>query len=403
MIKHNLSVKVRLYPNDEQIEIFQKTVGCCRFLYNYYLDFRLKEYARYCAWRDVNLGAPSGKFGWSPLPTEASLKEEFDWLREVDSQALIQSRRDLETAYKRFFSGVSQRPRFHKKGQKESFRLPQTIKLERGRVKLSKYGWCRYRGHPSFDVDKSKLKSVTVSRTAGKWYASMLYEVPSDVYYTPSRLGPAIGIDVGVVNPVTIVSDTGKNKVLGKNQRQRITVLESRRKRYQRRYAKKQIGSSNQYKARMKVARAYQKERNYRTNWVEQSSCRLSKFSVIAFEDLRLANMTKSAKGTPEAPGKNVKAKSGLNRELLRLGLGRLMVRTEQKAHRTGAQVIYVPPQNTSRTCSDCGTIDKRSRESQSRFHCVHCGFTLNADVNAAKNILALGKNRLRIEGLARA
>ena len=392
-----LAVKVRLYPTDTQDEMFRKTVGCCRFIYNNYLGRNVDAYRDYVVWVEANPGKGKKDYAWPNPPTEAELKKEFDWLTEVDSTALQQAHNDLKVSYKRFFNGHSDRPRFHKKGQKESFRCTMGLKVDivKSTVKIGKNGVVRCKGlRPEIiSQDGSKLKSITVSRVGRFWYASLLYSVSAAAYFKPTVFkAEGVGIDVGVVQPVTYASTTGRFGHTGKIAHKMLTQKETRRKRYQKAMSRKQIGSSNQYKARMKVARAYQKERNYRTNFIEQVSCKLSRYAkTIVFEDLRLANMTKSAKGTKEAPGKNVKAKSGLNRELLRLGLGRLMVRTEQKAHRTGAQVIYVPPQNTSRTCSDCGTIDKRSRESQSRFHCVHCGFTLNADVNAAKNILALG------------
>jgi putative transposase len=111
-------------------------------------------------------------------------------------------------------------------------------------------------------------------------------------------------------------------------------------------------------------------------------------FQTIKFEDLKLSNMTRSSKGTVQNPGKNVAAKSGLNREMLRLGLSTLVLRTEQKSMTNGGQVVYINPKFTSQTCSCCGVIDKKSRISQSKFVCVHCGYTLNADINAALNIL---------------
>jgi putative transposase len=199
------------------------------------------------------------------------------------------------------------------------------------------------------------------------------------------------GIDLGVVRPVTVAYENG-SAVAGRKASRVLKEKELKRRRYQRQLARKQRGSSNREKSRHKLSRAYQCERNYRKDWVEKTSTKLATtFRVIIFEDLKLNNMTRSAKGTVESPGKNVAAKAGLNRELLRLGIAQLVLRTTQKAERLGGLVIKVDPKFTSQTCSECGVIDKSSRKSQAVFHCTSCGHTLNADKNAARNILSRG------------
>jgi putative transposase len=107
---------------------------------------------------------------------------------------------------------------------------------------------------------------------------------------------------------------------------------------------------------------------------------------VIRVEDLKVANMTRSAKGTAQRPGRNVRAKAGLNRGISRSGWGLLVRRLEDKAPR---RVEKVPPAFTSQRCSACGHVDGRSRESQARFRCTACGYACNADVNAARNVAA--------------
>ena len=386
----NLAHKVRLYPTAEQEILFRKTVGCCRLIYNYYLAFQNTEYERYCKWGKRYPNKPAKDFQWRTPPTEAKLKEEFEFLKEVNAQALQQSRKDLETAFKRFFSGASQRPKFHKKGIKESFRIPQFVRVEDSKLFLQKYGRIRFRGSPNFPT--GKIKSATVKSEAGKWYASILYEVSEEYYYQPvQHKHDVLGIDLGVVQPLTVTNGT-QCKVLGVTERQRLIHLERRRKHYTRCLTRKKKGSNNRAKSRARLARAYQKERNYRKNFQEQVSHRLTKSShTIVFEDLKLSCMTRSAKGTIDSPGRNVRQKTGLNREMLRIGLAGLVTKFKEKAHRRGGTVVLVDPRFTSQTCSDCGTIDKRSRESQSRFHCVHCGFKINADFNAAINVLRRG------------
>ena len=135
------------------------------------------------------------------------------------------------------------------------------------------------------------------------------------------------------------------------------------------------------------VARLWVREADIRKDWCEKTSTDLARrFDVIRFEDLRIKNMTRSAKGTVENPGKNIRQKAGLNREIMRSGWGMLAARTEQKAP---GRVEKVKAAYTSLRCSDCGWIDKNSRESQAGFVCTNCGFTCNADINAAINVAA--------------
>jgi transposase len=122
-----------------------------------------------------------------------------------------------------------------------------------------------------------------------------------------------------------------------------------------------------------------------RKNWVEQISTRLARdFDLIGIEDLKVKNMTRSAKGTVERPGTRVNAKAGLNRGILASGWGRLASRLEDKAP---GRVVRVDPTFTSQRCNSCGQVDRKSRESQSDFRCTSCGHIANADVNAACNI----------------
>ena len=117
-------------------------------------------------------------------------------------------------------------------------------------------------------------------------------------------------------------------------------------------------------------------------------------FGKICLEELKIANMTKSAKGTAEQPGKNVKAKAGLNREILNQGWGQFKTFLEYKAKWYGSEVVYVDPKHTSQVCSQCGHKDSESRKRQDKFVCTNCGYSENADINAAKNILTRGLNK---------
>jgi transposase len=160
-----------------------------------------------------------------------------------------------------------------------------------------------------------------------------------------------------------------------------------RLRRLQRKLARAERGSGRRARMKLAVARLKARETDARKDWAEQASTDLARrFDVIRVEDLKICKMTRSAKGTVEAPGRNVRQKSGLNREIMRSGWGLLVKRLERKAP---GRVEKVNPAFTSQRCSACGHVAAESRKSQALFACVACSFTLSADVNAAKNIAA--------------
>ncbi len=383
----HVAIVFRLYPNQTQEILFKQTIGCCRFIYNFYLDFKIKEYQRFLKWQKANPKKPKSAFQWKKRPTEAELKKKYPWLRDPDSATVIQSRRDLENAFKRFFNGVSKRPQFHKKGGKESFRCTQTIYVDppNQSIRIGKNGWIKARG--SFHKIIGKIKNITVRLLAGRWYASVLQEIPSEQYYAPlNHKYDSVGIDLGVTHPLTLVSGSS-HKHVGHVTQDSLKKKELKRKRYQRQLARKQKGSKNRAKAKLKVARAFQKERNIRKDFVEKTSHLLtSMFRVLVFEDLSLKNMTKKGTG-----------KHGLNRELLRMGLSYIVGRCRVKASQRGGEVVLVNSRHTSQICSACGNKDRDSRKNQARYECARCGFILNADINAARNILQRGLNQTQM------
>ncbi len=161
----------------------------------------------------------------------------------------------------------------------------------------------------------------------------------------------------------------------------------ARLRRLQRRLARARRGSNRRGRVRHAIARLRARESDRRKDWTEKASTDLARrFDLIRVEDLQIGSMTRSARGTRESPGRNVRAKAGLNRGILRSGWGRLVRRLEDKAP---GRVEKVKPHYTSQRCSACGQVDRDSRESQAVFQCTACGFAGNADVNAARNIAA--------------
>lgn len=213
----------------------------------------------------------------------------------------------------------------------------------------------------------------------------MSFLLESDFEYPPCG-DEIVGVDLGVAKFASlsngIVYDGAK--ALEQNQN-KLTRL-------QRRLAKMEKGSNRYQKQKERIAKLHKRIADVRTSHAHTVSSDLGKnYSMIVLEDLKLKNMTKSAKGTAEEPGKQVKQKSGLNRSLLNQGLFELRRQIEYKTARHGGVLRLVNPAYTSQTCSVCGNVDRENRKTQANFACVVCGHTENADINAAKNILHKG------------
>ncbi|HEJ9401396.1 TPA: transposase, partial [Proteus mirabilis] len=162
--------------------------------------------------------------------------------------------------------------------------------------------------------------------------------------------------------------------------------------RLQRKLSRKIKFSANWQKQKRKIQRLHSHIANIRKDSLHKVTSEISKnHAMIVIEDLKVSNMSKSAKGTTERHGRNVKAKSGLNRSILEQGWYEMRRQLEYKQLWRGGQVLAIPPAYTSQKCACCGHTAKENRQSQSQFECLECGYTANADINAARNILAAG------------
>lgn len=366
--------RFELKPNGEQQRLMRRFAGSCRHVYNKALALQQERHE-----------AGEKKLGYAALCkslTEWKAQPETLWLNETPSQALQQSLKNLERAYKNFFEKRADFPRFKKKGRSDSFRYPQGIKLDQGnsRVFLPKLGWLRYRN--SRDV-LGEVKNATVSQSGGKWFISIQTEREVD---QPLPNGEAVGIDMGIARFATL-SDGSHIEPLNsfKKHQQRLA-------RYQRAMSRKVKFSNNWKKAKAQVQRVHTRIANARKDFLHKASCQISQnHAMIAIEDLQVRNMSKSAKGNSEQHGKMVKQKSGLNRSILDQGWSEFRRQLEYKSAWNGGFVIAVPPQYTSQTCPCCGHVSKDNRQTQARFECIECGFEENADLVGAINILARG------------
>jgi transposase len=314
-----------------------------------------------------------------------ALRAESDWLAAGSQMVHQQALRDFAHAMTAFFDpkNAARRPCWRKAGRDEGFRIvalkPEHVRrLNRksGEVWIPKVGWVRFRWSRAVP-DGVKSYRVTLDR-AGRWHVAFA-AIPLPVP-TPGN-GLVVGIDRGV--KVSAALSTGDRlRVPGLSWRER-----GRLQRLERKLARAKKGSARREQVRLAVARLRARETDRRKDWVEKTTTDIARgFDVIKVEDLRVKNMTRSAKGTREKPGRRVRQKSGLNRGILRSGWGLLVRRLEEKAP---GRVVKVHAAFTSQRCSACGHVDRRSRKSQARFVCTACGFACHADVNAAINIAA--------------
>ena len=366
--------KFELMPNGEQIRKMKQFCGCSRFVFNRALAYQNEQYQK------------DKSFNFSYRKTADLLPEwrrELTWLKDCYSQVLQQSIKDLAKAFENFFAKRSNFPNFKCKGEKDSFRIPQGFKLEQqnNRIYLPKIGWVCYRNSRNVF---GNLKNVTVKQKCGKWYISIQVEFEME---TPKPNGGEIGIDMGIARFATLSNGEYFQPINAfKNLKGKLAKLQKRLKH-------KTKFSKNWQKLKAKIAKLHHKISNIRKNHLHQISSKISKNHAIVYvEDLKIVNMSKSAKGDMEQHGKNVKQKSGLNRAILDQAWGEFKRQLDYKLLWNGGFLFAVPPQNTSRSCPNCGHTAKENRKTQAEFKCVQCGYENNADVVGAINVLKRGQ-----------
>jgi putative transposase len=313
-------------------------------------------------------------------------RAEHPWLAAGSQTVQQQALRDFAQAMTAFFdpANPARRPSWRKAGRHEGFRIVgrgrqwdvRRVSRKVGQVWVPKAGWVRFRWSRAVPPD---AKSYRVTRDrAGRWHIAFV-AIPDPI--PAPDTGESVGIDRGVA--VSAALSTGELlhcPALTGPERTRL-------RRLQRKLARAKRGSNRRGRVRHAIARLRARETDWRKDWAEKTSTDIARrFDVIRAEDLKIGNMTRSAKGTRGDPGRNVGQKAGLNRGILRSGWGLLVRRLEDKAP---GRVEKIKPHYTSQRCSACGRVDRGSRESQAVFRCTACGFAGHADVNAAKNIAA--------------
>ncbi|MGT5862248.1 RNA-guided endonuclease InsQ/TnpB family protein [Escherichia coli] len=374
-MKRLQAFKFQLRPGDQQECEMRRFAGACRFVFNRALALQNENHEA------GNKYIPYGKMAsWL---VEWKNATETQWFNDSPSQPLQQSLKDLERAYKNFFRKRAAFPRFKKRGQNDAFRYPQGVKLdqENSRIFLPKLGWMRYRNSRQVT---GVVKNVTVSQSCGKWYISIQTESEVSTPVHPSA--SMVGLDAGVAKLATLSDGTVFEPVNSFQKNQKTLA------RLQRQLSRKVKFSNNWQKQKRKIQRLHSCIANIRRDYLHKVTTTVSKnHAMIVIEDLKVSNMSKSAAGTVSQPGRNVRAKSGLNRSILDQGWYEMRRQLEYKQLWSGGQVLAVPPAYTSQRCACCGHTAKENRLSQSKFRCQVCGYTANADVNGARNILAAG------------
>ena len=359
------SYKFRLYPNEEQKEMFAKTFGCARAIWNMMLADKIKYYEE------------TGEFLNN---TPAQYKKEYPWLKEVDSLALANAQLNLQKAYKSFFRSGFGFPRYKAKRYRQSYKTNNqngTLVVENGKVKLPKIGWVKVRLHRKI---LGTIKSATISMsTTGKYYISILCEAE----ISPSqKTGSSVGIDLGLENFAILSTGEkignkrflkGLSKKLAKEQK-----ILSRRASIAKNSGRKLSESRNYQKQRIKVAKIHEKIANKRKDFLDKLSTEIIKnHDVICIEDLSSKNLMKNHK---------------LAKAIGDVSWSEFVRMLEYKADWYGKTISKISRwYPSSQICSDCGYSTGKKALSIREWTCSNCGSHHDRDINASLNILYEG------------
>jgi putative transposase len=376
IFKRTFRYRLRL-TKEQEIE-FSKWAGCCRYVFNYFLNQRIETYEKNK--KSLNYVDQANEL--------VKLKKEKEWLKEPFSQSLQQTLKDLNQAFQNFFRRVKSKeipgfPKFKKKGINDSFRIMQFKKDsfehqgKRNYIMVPKIG--RIEFIKSREIE-GRIKHINIKKIASKWYISFNSEIEKEI---KQNFKKPVGIDRGISN--TIVTS---NEEFFKLPEERYKKIENRIKKVQKRISKKKKQSKNFKKTKKNLSKLYNQLSCIRNDFLHKVTLKIAKnHGLIFLEKLKIKSMSKSAKGTKDKPGNNVKVKSFLNRAILKQGWQRFEVFLEYKAKYYGSKIEYVDPKNTSQKCPKCNYIDTENRKTQSSFKCLKCKYEGHADIVGALNI----------------
>ncbi|MDP3877607.1 MAG: transposase [Methylobacter sp.] len=370
--------KFKLKVTPEVSQQLANFAGGSRFVWNKTLALnldRLEQKAPLMWYQELNF--------WSTLWKQS---DEYGFLKELPAQVIQQKLSDLEKAFKDAFDKnqpLKRIPKFKKKGQRDSFRYPQGFKInqQKNKVFLPKIGWVSYRNSRKI---VGEAKNITVSRKGKYWYVAIQTEYEAELL--PHQSTSIVGIDMGIKQFATLSDGTVYAPLNSfKSKADKLAKL-------QRQLKHKKKFSANWKKVKAKITQCHEDIGNARKDYLHKVSTEISESqAIIVIEDLRVKNMSKSAKGNSEKHGKNVAQKSGLNKSILDQGWSMFATMLDYKQNWNNGIVLRVPAHHTSQTCPSCRHVAKENRLTQAEFVCVECGFSENADLVGAINVLAKG------------
>lgn len=364
------AVKIRLYPNYTQTTQINQLLGCYRVVYNQCLARKIKSY------EENKVSENRTTLGYF-IHHELLKDDNFVWLREQNTKVLKQSVIDLLDAYKRFFKGLSNFPRFKsKKDNEQSCRFEKgaiskrniytNYKLSLANIRNVKFR-CNKKYAEYLQKNKANIKSATLKKLpCGEYYLSIL--VDGDLTHKVKESHHTIGIDLGIKDfVVTSEGEVFENLHFKKNESKKLIRL-------QKQLSKKQNGSNNREKARLKLAKAYKRITDKKQYYLHQvSNYLIDENQVICMEDLNVSGMLKNHK---------------LAESIQELKLGEFRRMLEYKANWYGRKLVFVDRfYPSSKTCNHCGYINKKLKLSDRQWICPDCGEIIERDYNAALNI----------------
>jgi putative transposase len=358
------SYKFRIYPNSEQEILLVKHFGACRFVYNRFLNERKEKY--------LNERTLLNYYDNAKTLTDLKKDNYYSWLKEINSQSLQSSIRNLDTAYKRFFNKQNNFPKFKSKYDRQSFNIPQNVFIDDNRLLIPKFRkgikikvYRKLEGIPLF---------ATISKSlTNKYYVSITYEVEYEPY---KKTNSRIGIDTGIKD-LAILSNGDKYENI-KSLKTKLKKIKYESKQL----SKKQKGSISRNKQRKKLVKIHEKITNTRKDYLHKVSTEIVKnHDIISVEDLSVKNIMKN---------------HHLAQAMSDVSLGAFYTMLEYKSNWNDRQFVKIDrffP--SSKTCSKCGWIKQDLTLNIREWTCDSCCETHDRDLNAAKNILKQGLNIL--------
>jgi putative transposase len=385
-IKRLQGYRFSLRPKQKHMEHLNQSLGANRFVWNKLLSMNLHR-----------LKNGFGLLWYNEMAWFITLwkkSEEYQFLNDVPSQSLQQTAKALERAFKDAFDKKQRKkhlPVYKHLGKNEAgIKYPQGILLDQNNqvIKLPKLGWVKYRASQKIE---GKIKNVTISRHAGKYTVSIQTE--REVVQVRHASVSAIGIDMGIERFATLSDGNFIAPLHPYRKLEKALSIEQRKLKCKKRF------SNNWKKQQTVIGLLHTKIANVRRDFLHKASSSISKnHAMIVLEDLKICNMSKSAKGSVDSPGRQIAQKSGLNKSILDQGWGEFKRQLIYKSDWGGGLVVHVSPQYTSQTCPCCHFVSRENRKTQSAFLCIECGYQNNADVVGAINILRAGHAQLACE-----